>query len=88
MRWILVIAAFALAPTIVHAWEHGSLAERHRFHAELRREWREAMRQTHCALAEARREIRQARAAQREAVREAAREARQAAQATRRYFRW
>jgi ABC-type phosphate/phosphonate transport system substrate-binding protein len=88
-RWFLVVVTtLALAPTVVQAWEHGPRIARQRWCAEVRRGWREAMRDTDRALTETRREMRRVRMEQRQAIREAYREARQAAREARRYFRW
>ena len=88
MRWLLVVAALAVAPTIVQAWEHGPRVERQRLHAELRRGWQDAIRETHRAVAQARREVRRAYWLQRQAMRAACRDARRAALNARRYVGW
>jgi hypothetical protein len=88
MRWFLVVATVALAPTVVQGWEHGPRYERERLRIELRRGWNEAMREARRAMTDARREMRRVRAEQRQAIREVYREARRAARETRQYFRW
>jgi hypothetical protein len=88
IRWLVVVTALALAPTMVQAWEHGPRVETERLRMELRRGWYDAMRETRRAMADARREIRRARLEQRQAMREAYRQARRAAREARRYFRW
>jgi hypothetical protein len=88
IRWFLIVATVAFAPTVVQAWEHGPRVERQRIRAEVHRAWRHAMRDTRRALAEARREMRRAHLEHRRVIREASREARRAAREARRYFRW
>ena len=89
MRWLLVVVtSLAVAPTIVQAWEHGPRVERQRLHTELRRGWRDAIRETHRAVAQARREMRRACWLERRAMRAACRDARRAALNARRYVGW
>ena len=88
IRWFLMVATLALAPTALQAWQHGPRVERQRLHNALGRGWCEAARETHRALAQARREIRRARLEQRAMLREASREASRTAREARRYLRW
>jgi hypothetical protein len=88
MRWLLVVASLAVAPTVLMAWEHGPRVERQRLHAELRRGWHEAIRETHRAVAQARREVRRAYWLERQAMRAVCRDARRAALNARRYVGW
>jgi hypothetical protein len=88
IRWFLIVAALALAPTVVQAWEYGPRLERLRLHNALRQGWCETVRETHRAIMQTRREIRRARLEQRAAVREAYRLALRTAREARRYLRW
>ena len=102
MKFWLVVAALAVAPTVVFGWqEHRGDAFRAR--SEFRREWRDAIRDSRRAVRDARREVYRAQLEERRVMRQAFRDAtrdarntfrravrearRQVREATRRY-RW